>query len=369
MRGYVKYGLFLLVIILSILWLGGFLSKKLSTQEVKKEVKVVQGLELGVVERLKQAESSYAGFVVADRRAEVSTRLMGKVVSVNVKEGECVSAGRMLVRVDATDVQAQVQAVEKQKEQAEQAYRSALAQYEAVKKTYDRYSKLLKDGAITQQEFDQVKAQFESAQAQLRQAKAGIESLEYQKSGVASQLSYANLTAPFSGCVVSKMVDVGDLAVPGQPLIVLESAPYKVEVHLPERLVERIKVSETLKVLVGNTTLEGRVEELSKAIDPATRTFKVKLSVPSNALRSGMLVNVLVPEDRNTLLVPKSSVVKRFDFAGVWVVKEDNTLELRFVRLGEEVGDKVEVLSGLKEGERIVIEGTEKACEGCKVGG
>jgi multidrug efflux pump subunit AcrA (membrane-fusion protein) len=68
-------------------------------------------------------------------------------------------------------------------------------------------------------------------------------------------------------------------------------------------------------------------------------------------------------------MVPQSAIVRRFDFTGVWVVKEDNILELRFVRLGDTIGDKVQVLSGLKEGERVVIQGTEKACEGCKVGG
>lgn len=369
MRSYIKYALFALVLILGILWLGGFFSKRILTKEVKQEEKVVQGLEIGKVERLAQGESAYLATVVADKRAEISTKLMGTVISVNVKEGDCVGKGSLLVRIDASEVQSQVQALEKQKEQADFAYRSALANYNAVKKTYDRYSKLLKEGAITQQEFDQIKAQFESAEAQLNQAMAGIKAVEFQKNAVASNLSYANITAPFYGCVVSKMVDVGDLAVPGQPLIVLEGRPYKVEAHLPERFIERIKVGDILKVAAGDKIFEGKVIEKSDSIDLTNRTFRVKLAVSSDGLRSGMLTKVLIPETKNVLLIPKSALVRRFDFVGVWVVREDSTLELRFVKLGEEVGDKVEVISGLKEGERVVVGGVEKACEGCRVGG
>jgi len=369
MKGYIKYIAFLVVILLSILWLGGFFSKRTPTKEVAKESKVVHGLTVGTVEKLDYVETPYVGQVVADQRAEVSTRIMGRVLKVYVKEGECVRAGRLLVSVDASDVQAQVNAIEQQRKQAEKAYESALAQYEAVKKTYERYSALLKQSAITQQEFDQVKAQFESAKAQVEQAKAGIEALNAQKSAVASNLAYANLTAPFDGCVVQKNVDVGDLAMPGQPMLILEKAPYKVEVYLPERFLGKVKVGSSLKVEIDGKVLEGRVVESGVAVDPATRTFRVKLSVPSNGLSSGKLARVLIPEDQRTLMVPQSAIVRRFDFTGVWVVKEDNTLELRFVRLGDTFGDKVQVLSGLKEGERVIIQGIEKACEGCKVGG
>ncbi len=369
MRGYIKYIAFFVVIFLSILWLGGFFSKKIPTNEVAKEVKVVQGLIIRPVEKLDYVETPYVGHVVADQRAEISTRIMGRVLEVYVKEGECVRAGRLLVKVDASDVQAQVDAIEHQRIQAEKAYESALAHYEAVKKTYDRYAALLKQSAITQQEFDQVKAQFESARAQVEQAKASIEALKAQKSAISSNLAYANLTAPFDGCVVLKNVDVGDLAMPGQPMLVLEKAPYKVEAYLPERFLGKVKVGSTLRVEVDGKVFEGRVVESGVALDPSSRTFRIKLLVPSSGLFSGKLARVLIPQEQKVIMVPQSAIVKRFDFTGVWVVKEDNTLELRFVRLGDSIEDKVQVLSGLKEGERVVVEGIERACEGCKVGG
>lgn len=371
MRTWIKYGVFLLVILVMIVWLGGFLSKKEKPGELSQKVAVIQGIETALVEKLEEVKSSYTGHVVADRKVEVSTRIMGRIKEVFVKEGQAVKEGQLLLSVDGEDIQAQLSA-EHQIAQAEGALRSAIANYEAVKKTYDRYSVLLSEGAITQQEFDQIKAQYEAAKAQVEQAKAGVKAAQSQKQAVASNLKYANITSPVRGVVVQKGADAGDLAVPGSPVLVIEAPPYLFEVFLPERLINRVKLGEEYEVYLPTLgiSLKGRVVELSPALDPVTKTFRVKLRLQEDrALRSGMYGNLLVPEKVVALLVPESSIVRRFDFTGVWVVRPDNTLELRFVKLGEKRGEKVEVLSGLKEGERIVIRGVERACEGCKVGG
>jgi hypothetical protein len=96
MKGYIKYIAFLVVILLSILWLGGFFSKKIATKEVAKESRVVHGLTVGTVEKMDYVETPYVGQVVADQRAEVSTRIMGRVLKVYVKEGECVKGRKAL---------------------------------------------------------------------------------------------------------------------------------------------------------------------------------------------------------------------------------------------------------------------------------
>ncbi|MCS7307757.1 MAG: efflux RND transporter periplasmic adaptor subunit [Aquificaceae bacterium] len=372
MRTWVKYGLFSLIILAMVLWLGGFFTKKEKPGEEQRQVSVVQGLEVGVVEKATEIPSFYTGHVVTDKRVEVATRVMGRVKELLVKEGQMVRAGQLLISVDGEDIQAQVSAVEQQVLQAEQALKSANAHFETVKKTFERYSALLKEGAITQQEFDNMKAQYESAKAQVEQAKAGVKAVQSQRQAVASQLKYTNITSPVSGVVVQRNVDVGDLAVPGQPLLVLEAPPYMFEVFLPERLSDKVKVGEVYKVYIhsANLTLKGKVWEVSPALDPVTKTFRVRLNLQvAEGLKSGMYGSLLLPEKVGALLVPESAIFKRFDFTGVWVVKPDNTLELRFVKLGEKRGEKVEVLSGLKEGERIVIRGVEKACEGCKLGG
>ncbi|RME10657.1 MAG: efflux RND transporter periplasmic adaptor subunit [Aquificota bacterium] len=372
MKGWIKYAVFVLIILAMVVWLGGFLTKKEKPGEVSQEAKVVHGITTGNVERLSEVLSPYTGQIVADKRVEVSTRIMGRVKHVLVKEGDSVRMGQLLVSIDAEDIRAQAEAVQHQIAQAEQALRSASANYEAIKKTFERYSALLKEGAITQQEFDQIKAQFESAEAQVAQARAGVKATQSQKQAVVSNLKYAGITSPVNGYVVQKGVDAGDLAVPGHPLLVLESPPYLFEAFLPERFAGRVMAGQEYEVSISglNKKVRGRVVEVSPALDPITRTFRVKVKLEdTQGIRSGMYASILIPERVEVFLVPEAAIVKRFDFTGVWVVKPDNTLELRFVRLGEKRGDKVEVLSGLREGERIVIQGIEKACEGCRVGG
>lgn len=370
MKGWIKYAVFILIILAMIIWLGGFLTKKEKPGEITKEAKVVSGITIGSAEKLSEIPSAYTGQIVADKRVEVSTRIMGKVMEVFVKEGDVVRPGQLLVSIDAQDIKAQADAIQQQVVQAEQALRSAMANYESVKKTFERYSALLKEGAITQQEFDQVKAQFESAQAQVEQAKAGIKAAQSQKQAVLSNIKYANITSPVSGYVVQKGVDAGDIAVPGHLLLVVEAPPYLFEAFLPERFVDKIKIGQEYEVNVGGKIVKGKIVEVSPALDPATRTFRVKVRLEeTEGIKSGMYASILIPEKVDVILIPESAVVRRFDFTGVWIVKPDNTLELRFVKLGEKRGDKIEVLSGLKEGERIVIQGVEKACEGCRVGG
>jgi len=369
MKGYLKYIGFLVVIALVVLWLAGVFRHKEKTEEIKTQAKVVEGIKVGRATLSDEVYNEYVGNVVAEDTAEISTRLAGMVKEVRVKEGDYVKRGQLLVVIDSSDISAQVGALEEQAQQAEEAYKSALAHYEAVRKTYERYEALLKENAITPQEFDQIKAQFESAKAQVEQAKAGIRAAQMQKQAVSSNLDYANLRAPFDGYVAQKRVDVGDLASPGMPLLVLEKPPYKLEVHLPERYINRIKKGERNPVMVGDRTIEGVVSEVAPSIDPITRTFRVKLELADKDIRSGMYAKLLLPEKSEVVLVPESAIFRRFDFTGVWVVKPDKTMELRLVKLGEKRGDMVEVLSGLKGDEEIVIEGIEKACDGCRVGG
>lgn len=371
MKGYVKYIGFAVIMAVLIAWFAGVFSRKEDTYQVQKQPKVVSGVEVGQVEASDTTLYSFVGNVVALRTAEVSTKIMGKITSINVKEGDFVSAGKALFSVDASDIQAQVRASEQGIVQAQQAYTAAKANLEAVEKTYKRYEQLLKEGAITEQEFDQIKAQYEGALAQLRQAQAGIDMARYQKEAVASNLRYATVYAPFSGYVTQKLADVGDFALPGKPVLILETPPYQFEVYLPERYLGKVNIGEVYQVSLESLgkIVRGKVVEVSPSLDALTRTFRVKLNLDDASVRSGMYGRLLVPENEKSIYVPTTAILKRFDFVGVYVVKEDGTIELRGVKLGEEKDGKVKVLSGLNGNEKIIVKGVEKACDGCKLGG
>ena len=374
MKGFVKYTLFLLLpIVLIILWLSGVFHPKIHAEEVERPVKYVSGLEVEKVKVIKEVPVSYLGTVIATDRAEVSSRVMGYIVKEFVKEGDYVKKGKTLYVIDPRDIQAQTNIYKQRIYQAKKNYLAAKANFEAVKKTYERFKKLLKEGAVTQQEFDQVEAKFKAAKAQLEAAKAEIEVAKQAYKASLAQLSYVKIKAPFSGYVVKKIADKGDIARPGMPLLILERPPYKVEVALPERLYGKVKVGNELVVRIDtlNKTFKGKVVEVEGAVDPRSRTFKIKVLIGNEKLKSGIQAKVFLIEKLTepTILIPSKAVYKRWDFTGVWVVKPDNTLELRLVRLGREFDGYYEVLSGLSQDERIVVEGIEKACEGCKIGG
>lgn len=373
MRSAIKYIVFLILPVTTVIvWLSGALHPRLSAKEVQREEKVVSGLKIAPVEMVNKSKLSFTGTIVADERAEISTRTMGYVSYIGVKEGDYVKKGQLLIRIDPRDTKARIEAARQRLLQAKQNYNMALANYEAVRKTYERYKKLLQAQAVTQHEFDMVEAKFKAAEAQLKAAESGVKMAQENLKALSTNLSYTEVKAPFSGYVVAKMVDLGDTASPGQPLLILERPPYKVEVNLPERLYSKVKKGDELKVYIESLrkSVKAKVVEKEPAVNPVSRTFRIKALIKDRDVRSGFFAKVFVEETtKKTVLVPLSAIYKRWDFTGVWVVKPDNTLELRFVRLGRRIGDKVEILSGLEGAEKVVVEGLERACEGCRVGG
>ncbi len=374
MKGAVKYIVFLVLpITIVILWLAGVFHDRIEAKEVPTEGKEITGLKVEKVKTIGTVEVGFTGNVEADQRAEISTRIMGQVVYVGVKEGQRVKKGQTLLRIDVRDVKSQVKMAESRLKQAEENYKSALAQFEAVRKTYERFKKLLSENAITQHEFDQVEARYNSAKSRLKAAEEGIRLARESIRAVATNVDYGEIKAPFEGVVVSKMVDRGDIARPGYPLLILEKEPFKVSVNLPERYLGRIKPGQEYRIEIDSIgkSFKAKVVEVSPSVDSVSRTFRVKLLIKGNgSLRSGLFAKVYIPKKSvATLLVPKEAVYRRWDFTGVWTVDENRTLKLRLVRLGNEYGDYIEVLSGLSPEDRIVTEGIEKACNGCKVGG
>ncbi|MFN3504897.1 MAG: efflux RND transporter periplasmic adaptor subunit [Caldimicrobium sp.] len=368
MKVYWKYALFLLLLLIILLWLMGFFKTKIKSGEVISQPKKVSGLKVEKVEVRDISEIGYVGRVEAEEEAQISTNLSGIVASIRVKEGDCFKKGDLLLTIEGENIYAQKEALNYQIRGAEAELRSSQAHLEALQRTFERYAKLLKERAVTPQEFDEVKAQYESAKASVERAKAQINSLEEQRRAVAAHLKYLNLKAPFSGCVKEKRVNLGDLAYPGNTLLVIEKAPYRVKVDLPEKYFNSLPLGAELKVWIDGLAqiITSKVIEKSSGINPQTQTFTVKLSLPAlSQLKSGIIAKVLIPEKRKTILIPENALLRRFDFTGVFVLKPDKTLELHYIKVGEKREGKVEVLSGLYGNEMVVVEGLEKACNGC----
>jgi RND family efflux transporter MFP subunit len=357
MKGLIKWGGFVGVMTLTVAWLGGAFYPKVSLAEVRETHKEVKGLKLLRVKAEKlHPTASFAGTVVARDTARISTRIAGFVEKVLVKEGDRVKKGQLLMVIDPKYLIAQRESLKHQIAATE-------AQAWAAKRTYDRLLALKKVNAVTQQQLDMAKAQYEALENAVKSLKAALKAVE-------NNLKYAEIRAPFGGIVSVKPVNEGDFVGPGSFLIAIDRPPYDAMVFLPERFFGHIRVGQTLRVDVNGKTVEGTVRVVAPQVDPASRSFMVKVSLPEGCkVVSGKSLYVEVPEvkTQKVILIPKKALIKWGDFTGVYVVDNDGLVHLRFVRTGISLGDRVEVLSGLKEGEVIVVDGTDKACDGCKV--
>lgn len=299
------------------------------------------------------------GTVVARERVEVASRLMGYLSDIAVAEGQAVKKGQRLFTVDPLDVQGQAEQARLGVKLAEDAYADAKADYE-------RFANLFKEEVVTRQQFEKMKLQLDVATSRLAQARAG-------HATASGQLRYASVTSPISGVVTRKLADAGDMASPGQPVLVVEDASHlQVETQVPEAVLRGLKPGQTVAVEVDgrDQPLEGRVARLSPAADPVSRTFLVKLDVAGEGLMSGAFARVLFPvAERQALAVPRAALVNRAGIDGVFVVGADGIARFRMVRTGERVGDTVEVQAGLVAGERIVVDGLDRLESGAKVTG
>jgi len=161
---------------------------------------------------------------------------------------------------------------------------------------------------------------------------------------------------------------VGSMANPGVPLLVIEdTSRFRVEAYVDERLSSKLKIGMPVHVVPDTTgqRMAGTVTEIAPAVDPASRTFLIKIDLKEPSLRSGLYVRVMIPEGkRKALLVPRDAVVEKGQLTGVYTVDEKGVIAYRLIKTGKLYDGRVEVFSGLKAGESIVVSDTDKAIDG-----
>lgn len=297
--------------------------------------------------------------VVAETQVQVASRLMGYIRDIPVVEGQAVRQGQRLFSIDPVDVQGQVDQAKAGLRQAEDALGDAKLEYE-------RFSALLKEEAVTRQQFEKMKLQHDLAASRVAQARAGLSSAN-------NQLRYATVVSPITGVVTRKMAHAGDLASPGQPVLVLEN-PDKLQIQafVPESILKTLKPGARVSVEVDgqDQAIIASVAHISPAADPMSRLFMVKLNATGQGLRSGLFARALFQEgEREALHVPQTALVTRAGIDGVFVVGQDNIAQFRMVRIGEDRDGQVEVQAGLTPGERVVTDGAEKLESGDKIAG
>jgi RND family efflux transporter MFP subunit len=273
-----------------------------------------------------------AGTVRSARRAELSTRLVGRVESVRVRAGDRVRTGQLLLTVERASLSA--------------AERQAASSLELATANLRRVERLYADSAAPL-------VQLEAARNALAQA-------EGQARAVRADLSYADLRAPFDGTVASRLVDPGDNASPGLPLLVIEDrGAREIVVTVPDELRHWLQPGRDLEVEIGagRRRITARILAVVIGADPRSPTVELRLSGPAD-LAPGLAAVAEIPmEEHSVLLVPAGALVQRGQLDGVFLFAPDSTLRLRWVRLGRSRGDSVEVVSGLQPGDLVALDG------------
>jgi len=299
------------------------------------------------------------GTIRARLRATIEAKTTGRIIDMPIDLGRKIEAGELLVRLDAPEIKARLEQAEASLQQAE--------------KEWNRVSSLFNQQAATRADADAAQSHYLVAKGAASEAHA--------------LMGYVEIRAPFDGVVTRKWVDVGDQAAPGKPLVDVEdSSRLQLEADVPEAIADKIQQDArmTIRVGQGEGELSGTVAEIAPIAEPASRTFRVKLDLPSlpdqsaaalpdamlhapRFLRSGQFARLLVPVgETSSLRIPSSAVLQRGQMELVFVV-ENQRAQLHLVKTGRRVKEDAEILSGLDAGDSVVVEGAAQLVDGQKV--
>lgn len=327
------------------------------------------------------------GTVGARTTSTLSSKIMGVVKAIHVWEGDMVEKDDLLVKIDDRQPAARLRQAEAGLAEARRALESAKSARDAAeagadlaRATHDRYSNLLKEESVSQQEYDEVDARYRQANASFVQADAMVEAaanrVEQAEAGVESartMVKDATIRAPYKGTVTAKMVDVGDMAAPGTPLLGLEQkGVFCVSLVVPEIHIRTVALGDQVNVTIPSmedSVVQGKIGRIDPAADQQSRSFIVKVALPDgHDYRSGIFARVALPVgEAGMLLVPKTALIYRGQLTGFYLVDDRNIARFRLLRTGRMFGESVEVLSGMKDGDRYVVLPPPDMEDGAKV--
>ena len=318
------------------------------------------------------------GTVEPRTKARIEAQVSGQVNEVRVAAGDPVTPGEVLVVLDDRRMQSRLSQARQslktasaRREQARQAVNSAEAAFVEAESAYNRIKKFFDAEAATEQDLEQAKSRYLQAQAALRRARdglagasAGVRMAEDRVREAKIALGYTEIKAPAEGRVLKRLVDPGDLAMPGKPLLLLRTkGGLRLEAYVRESLVSRVQPGARLPVRLTTLqkTVKGEVEELIPYADPRTRTFLVKTKLPDlSGLYPGMYGKLRIPyQEVEAVLVPLAAVQEVGQLALVHVKSDEaGQWDRRYIKTGNVHGDRVEVLAGLSGGETVRLKGS-----------
>jgi len=315
-------------------------------------------------------ENIFSGNVYADKDVYVVPKIMGKVEDVRVSIGDTVEKDDVLFILNEEDIQNQV-------DQARAAYNTALANYERTKEqienakdAFDRTEELYEEGAVSKVEYDQAKLaasdkSLQTVQAQVNQAKVGYNQ-------ALDALENTEVKAPIDGTITSINIEEGEYATNSSPsLVIMDMENVKIVVNVTENIINKIYSDKevTVKIDAANLITDAKIESVSDSVNPQTGLYEVKIRVPNESnIKSGMFASVIIPTDirENVLAVPSQSVLQKGDSTIIYTAEGDIAVE-NIVETGLDIGDRLQITSGISKGDKVIVKGQDYISEGTNI--
>ena len=302
------------------------------------------------------------GTVQAAQTSVLASQTMGNIVEIRTHEGDRVQRGQVLAVIDQSQPRASMDRAAAAESASEQQVAATESDLGLAETTLKRFQSLYERKSVSPQEFDEVKARYQAARARRDMARADQEQAKAALAQARTLLDYTMIRAPFDGVVTEKKADTGTLASPGMPIFTVEDVRrYRLEVAVNESDLAYVRLGQAVTAVVDALAageMEGKVVQIVPAADPGSRSFQVKIELPANPrLRSGLFGRAeFARGERPSLLVPRTAIVERGQLQGVFVLDENKVASLHYVTLGRARNDKVEVLAGLQDGDRLVAQ-------------
>jgi RND family efflux transporter MFP subunit len=366
-RGLNSRVLFGTVAVLAVLFALGFIPRWRANAALTSSVRD-QRPTVTVISSQKPNEAAnlvLPGSTQAIQETALYARTNGYVRKWNVDIGAKVEAGQLLAEIETPEVDQELN-------QARANVAQAVANADLARATRTRWQQLVDQKVVSPQEFDEKKSAADARDADLKVAQANVKRLEELQ-------GFEKIVAPFTGIVTARNIDNGNLVSSGSgqtaPLFRLaQTDTLRIYVTVPQTQARSITPGQGATVSlreIPDKTFEAKVVRTAGALDPASRTLLTELQLPNadGQLFPGMYAEVkfALPQDGRTLLIPGNAVMIRSDGPKVLVVDAKQTIRARAVKLGRDLGDKVEIVSGLNPTESLVANPTDALRDGSEV--
>jgi RND family efflux transporter MFP subunit len=327
-----------------------------------------------------------SGYVTARRQATVSSKVTGKVVEVLIEEGLEVEEGQLLARLDDSITSANLRLAEAQAASAEKQLEETRVRIREARLDYDRMSRLARDEVASVQDLDRAKAQLESFEARLAVLEKELEVTRRNVALHRQELSDTEIRAPFTGIVVSKNAQPGEMISPISAgggftrtgiCTIVDMSSLEIEVDVNEAYITRVRAEQAVEAVLDaypDWRIPSHVITIIPSADRQKATVRVRIGfderddrvLPDMGVKVSFISDEEVAERSPILTIPRSALRRDGEQDIVYVVKGD-VVERRAVRVGVAEGDKVQLASGVAAGEEVVVEGPEELTDGARI--